>query len=205
MNNDNVPLELARALEWRSTVNTEESEVRAALELFQRATAEIPNPWVEKTPGDTRLDYVSDDAEEEQLAAGIAPIRKLFQPKQTDVGKTQPRYLAPPLIEQDDDQQYFRSPLEKLFHPHVTSIASAEAPRFQFTNRTATLARQIEPPDGGELTLDKRLGLSTRRMALTEFVKRRMATGATVEELATFAAQHDEETARLIREVAAEL
>jgi len=67
-------------------------------------------------------------------------------------------------------------------------------------------ADEWNAPIGGDTrTLEKRIGDSTRRANLTEFVKRRLATGATVAELAKYAEAHDAETANLIREIGAEL
>ena len=54
-------------------------------------------------------------------------------------------------------------------------------------------------------SLEKRIGNSTRRASMVDFVKRRLAVGETIASLAEFARVHDEETALLIEEIGAEL
>lgn len=58
-----------------------------------------------------------------------------------------------------------------------------------------------EEISGDPRELTKRIGESTRRTQLTAFIKRQLAIGETIESLADYAREHDEETARLILEI----
>lgn len=107
---------------------------------FLASIAPVPNPWVKKSTGDTRLDYVSDEDEEEiALRAPIENIRKLFQP-------AAPVRIAPKLgdlrslpEEPDAEEREFLSPVAKLFYPDVTAQPT---PAKQFTKRASAPAKE---------------------------------------------------------------
>jgi hypothetical protein len=104
--------------------------------------------------------------------------------------------LSPP-DEDAEERAYYAAltPLQRLFHPAGTaSTPSAEiAQRFSKDNAPSPEA------------LQKRFASSARKIALTDFVRRSLALGETVESLATYAARTDPQTADLIRQIGAEL
>jgi hypothetical protein len=81
--------------------------------------------------------------------------------------------------------------VRKLFFPEEFAAAPAATPvRFE---------KQSDPAAAQELT--KRVAASTRKASLTDYIRRQLAIGETIEGLAEFAEQHDQETANLIREI----
>jgi hypothetical protein len=215
MNEENIfapmpdpPRQIAEALGWRSAPTADEVEEQASMDLFSRAT-ETSNPWLAKPGVGGVLEYRDDDADAEQeLAAGIEPIRKLFTP-------AAPARITPSLGDlrtlpvEDHDEADFFCPVKKLFFVDITSITSTTAANLNKSgeSRDAPLESKIEALlDGGELALEKRLKDTTKREALASWIQKCLDSGDDIQSLAEFAADGgDSEKAALILEIGATL
>ncbi len=102
-----------------------------------------------------------------------------------------------------DDAAVGLERLRKLGNRAVTNWRPPDASKSNPWARPDSDA--LAKADEASADLVKRFAVSTRKAALVGWIKSRLAVGETIESLATYAAVHDETTARLIREVGAEL
>jgi hypothetical protein len=129
------PDEILRAIFGKSPAPAQDDEPMPTTAL------DIPNPWIAKTAGDRRLDFVADDAEEVELQSSLAPIRRLFSPQVTGAApKLSDLPILPAENELDDEERKMFSPVRKLFYPGTKNTASAEASH-ELSKREATTFR----------------------------------------------------------------
>jgi hypothetical protein len=142
------PPEIAKALGWRTPASSEDVEAEE-FEQFQRANA-ISNPWTAKPA----LKIVDEEAQaEKEFEDSIAPVKKLFQPKEP-AGQAPALGSLPNLPEEPDaEERELYSPVHKLFHPGV-SVTPAAASNVEFTKR-ATPPALAAPKEKSTLTYKK--------------------------------------------------
>jgi hypothetical protein len=96
---------------------------------FLASIAPIPNPWVKKTVGDTRLDFIDEDEGDKLLHQPLEVLDKLFTP-------AAPVRITPRLGElrtlpsEDPDEAEYFCPVKKLFFADLKSITPAPTQNF---------------------------------------------------------------------------